>query len=124
MDPRTDTDFILKLDQKVTEGFSGNQEEHQAIMDTLTLYNRRFDQAERAIQALQQLCQANQEGNLLLKELLLGSADGKHVGCQEVQRDHGAFLKTIKRLAWMVATPACGLFVVGIVAIVKHLLST
>jgi len=113
MDPNKDTDFIIQLDRKVTEGFSDNEEGHEAIMEALTVHDRRFAQAERAIQALE-------EGNVLLKELLLGSADGQTIGCRETQRDHASFLLGIKRGAWVTAASVTAAAIAWIVQVFNH----
>lgn len=123
MDPRTDTDFIRKLDKTVEDGFAANSREHQDIMDIQSKQDRRFEQNERAIEALRDLCMGNEKISAQIQTALFGTKDGKQIGCQERQRSQGAFQKSLKRVLWSVATPLIGILLLAFVALAKHLLS-
>lgn len=119
MDQHTDTDF-LKLSNQVRDGFEANTVEHSAIMELATNHTLRIDQTERETSALNRLCLENEKSNSMLKQILLGSVDGKVVGCREVQRDQARFLKGIKRGAWVIATAVTAAAIAWVVQVVNH----
>ena len=120
-DPSTDTDFI-KLSAQVEEGFADSRKDRTKIMEILTAHEKRLDQGERTIDMLSAGLVEQQEANRLIHQVLFGRKDGSTVGCQEIQRNIHSFLKTIKKLAWLIAAPLAALAVGGIVAIVRHIL--
>lgn len=105
MDNHTDTDFLaLKAE---------NSQAH-ARLEGMAKENARRQEKLDAI--LAEVVQFNKS----IATKLFGNGS---VGCMETQRAHDAFLKSLKRILWMMGTPIVLGSVAMLIAVAKHLLS-